>query len=126
MGYRSQVAIAIREEDYELIKEEKKENKDFIELLEMGSEDCSYRKNGIIVLTWNDIKWYDSFSEIEDMEDFMYKLDDKEAPYKFIRIGEDYEDIEIKNNWGNEEKYGDDCVKVDSAISLYRDIDIYL
>ena len=127
MSYMSNVALAIREEDYELLKEERKNNEDLIRLLEMGSEDDSYRKNGIIVLSWNDIKWYDSFSEIEDVENFMHELEKKDAPYKFIRIGEDYDDIEFRSNWGDEDKYDrEECSTIANAVSLYRDIDIYI
>lgn len=46
---------------------------------------------------WNSIKWYSGvpeyFAEIYFIEDFLRNLD--EPAFRFIRIGEDYDDTEV-------------------------------
>jgi hypothetical protein len=123
MGYRSEVAIAMRKEDYELLKEFDKENKNLIELLEMADKK---EYNGAISLKWEWLKWYPEFSEVQAIEEFLCKLSDEDKPYKFIRIGEEYDDIETENNWGDEEKYGEVVSTIYDMIGIIRYIDTYI
>ena len=122
MSYRSDVAIAMRKEDYELLKEFDKENKNLIDLLDSAT---IREKAGAVSLYWEWLKWYDSFSEVEAIEEFLGKLSDEDKPYKFIRIGEDYEDMDVEENWGDEEKYGETCSLVNDLIHIYRGIEFY-
>lgn len=50
---------------------------------------------------WNSIKWYsgdpEHFAEIYFIEDFLRNLD--EPDFRFIRIGEDYDDIEVMGDF---------------------------
>ena len=122
MGYRSDVAITMRKEDYELLKEFDKENKNLIDLLESAT---IREKAGAVSLYWEWLKWYDSFSEVEAIEEFLGKLSDEDKPYKFIRIGEEWDDIEREENWGDEMKYGEVCYTVNDLIHIYRGIEFY-
>ena len=122
MSYRSDVAITMRKEDYELLKEFDKENKNLIDLLESAT---IREKAGAVSLYWEWLKWYDSFSEVEAIEEFLGKLSDEDKPYKFIRIGEEWDDIEREENWGDEMKYGEVCYTVNDLIHIYRGIEFY-
>ena len=123
MGYRSEVAISMRKEDFELLKEFDKENKNLMELLEVAEIKKSW---GVVVVKWDSLKWYPEFLEIQAIEEFLGKLSDEDKPYKFIRIGEYADDTEVEYNYGNEEKYGDIAYRVNDMIDVTRYIDIYI
>jgi len=84
-----------------------------------------YEEKGNMLFKWDSIKWYDSYEEIRAIEDFLDWCDSEHVPvsdeqkaqdksptpvthvdgdecYKFIRIGEEYEDIETRGCgfWG--------------------------
>lgn len=49
---------------------------------------------------WDSIKWYQMFEEIACINSVMEELDDED--FLFIRIGEDFEDLEIQGRyWEN-------------------------
>lgn len=49
---------------------------------------------------WNSVKWYQMFEEIACINSVMEELDDED--FLFIRIGEDFEDLEIQGRyWDN-------------------------
>ena len=123
MGYRSEVAIAIRKEDYELLKEFDKENQNLIELLEIAN---IKEYNEVICLKWDWLKWYSEFPEVQAIEEFLAKLSDEDKPYKFIRIGEDIDDTEVEYNYGDEEKYRDVSYRINDMIGVERYINTYI
>lgn len=96
MGYRSEIAIALRKNDYEDLKNfAKHENReDVTKILEKGEMNklpCS--DNNYIILYWDWIKWYGD--EISFIDEFLKNLEDKDdKAYEFICIGEDYSDAE--------------------------------
>lgn len=55
-------------------------------------------------------KWYDSFEGIQAHESFLSSLDDKPIAARFVRIGEDENDIETRT-------YGDGCDGFDDLYS---------
>lgn len=81
--------------------------------------------NGVICLRWDWLKWYSEFSEVQAIEEFLVKLSDEDKPYKFIRIGEDIEDIEIEYNYG-EDKYRNISYEVNDMIGVERYINTYI
>ena len=70
----------------------------------------NYNGDGNMLFTWDHIKWYDSYEEVRALEDFMDWCDGEEVPhpvdddetiagdecYRFVRIGEEYDDIETR------------------------------
>lgn len=50
----------------------------------------------------SNIKWYDNFSTTQAHAQFLASLEDKPIAARFVRIGEDVEDIETQN-------YGEGC-----------------
>ena len=55
---------------------------------------------GTVAFCWSGVKWYSDFEGVAFVENFMADLDDED--YYFIRIGEDYDDIEVIGGfWDN-------------------------
>lgn len=123
MGYRSEIAISMRKEDFELLKEFDKENKNLIELLEVAEVKES---RGVMVIKWDSLKWYPEYPEVQAITKFLGKLSEAAKPYKFIRIGEDVNDTEVKYDYGDEEKYEDIAYRINDIIDLARYVDIYI
>jgi len=49
------------------------------------------------LVSWSGIKWYESYPEVNVIEKFTCEMDeetDKSEMFRFVRVGEDYEDIE--------------------------------
>lgn len=68
----------------------------------------------------NSTKWYDSFERIQAHESFLSSLDDKPIAARFVRIGEDENDIETRT-------YGDGCDGFDDLYSyIYPVRSIYI
>lgn len=123
MSYRSDIAIAMRKEDFELLKDFDKENKNLMELLEIAEVKES---RGVAVIKWDSLKWYPEFSEVQAINKFLWQLSNEDKPYRFIRIGEDIDDTEIGYNYGDEEKYGDISYRVNDIIDVTRYINTYI
>ena len=129
MGYRSEVILAI---DAKLVpalmtafakcEETQKLCTQYVDNL-----DTDYEGKGNWLMRWDHIKWYESFPEIEminnliegmeteDLSEFGLK-DDENAPdysemFRFVRIGEDMDDNEQRG-------YGFDNIYISRAISL--------
>ena len=98
MGYRSEVGIKCGENAYKMFEQAIKDggfNTCFV-------PDTVYKdSNNHYTLSWEWVKWYDEFDGVQDIEHVMDILDgladydnDKGYGYHFIRIGEEYGDIE--------------------------------
>ena len=108
MGYRSDVAIAIHKDlqgDFltflnteKLMAEIFGDHSDF-------DLDKDYQGEGHWLFTADDIKWYASFDDYADIQmfekfmDAMEEVVEKREKYRFIRIGEEIEDIEYRGDW---------------------------
>lgn len=110
MGYRSDVALVMypnKPEDFHLLKLYVDESliasipewdEDHYEIIETGYESLPK----YIKFYWVSIKWYDSFDGVRVFTDAMrnwaelFELDAHEYKFnfEFIRIGDEYEDIE--------------------------------
>ncbi len=122
MGYRSEVALATRKQDFKILKNLAKENQivlDFIDEADIKADD------DIVILHWDWVKWYSDYPEIKAIDKFLDELREKNAPYKFIRIGESVEDVEVDINYGNEDEYGEDITeRIDTVIEVNRSVNI--
>ena len=114
MGYRSDVAIAIH-------KDLQGDFLTFLKSTELMAEifgdmsdfelDKDYQGDGHWLFTANSIKWYTNFDDYKDIqvfEDFMDAMEEEEEKrekYRFLRIGEELEDIEYRGDWWESELY---------------------
>lgn len=108
MGYRSEVRIATTREGYDLMCDRIdfiSEGHDSYPL--MGSErqpEFFDEENGTVVFGWDNIKWYAGlFCDVTNVVEAMGELEEQEIPYEFCRIGEDWDDIELRTSGENDE-----------------------
>ena len=102
MGYRSEVVLAVNKEILpeflaHLATNDAAKRLVFSDHCEL---DQDYQGEGHLLVAWTGIKWYEGYPEIDTFENFMNECGemvdnkDKEEMFKFVRIGEDYADIE--------------------------------
>ena len=96
MGYRSDVAIAITKEEY--VKAVLRQ--DFPDALK---EEQYVEQAGVLYWFLEGWKWYDSFTDIKEIDDFLQKLEeveteDNEYIYGFMRMGEADDDFEERGD----------------------------
>ena len=122
MGYRSEVKIAMKLSDYEemINRLEYYTNKDSIKyFIEMCSvKNVISEGEKVVILYWDWIKWYPEYKEVEYIENYLTELAEQSKPYKFVRIGEESTDIEVKDSWGED---GDNCCDIIRA-EVYTEI----
>lgn len=106
MGYHSDVYIAMTKTRYkDMIAEALcSDENGFENLFIYPDEICYEDSSNMIVFKIYNIKWYQDYSEVSFIQNFLF---DSEDGYNFIRIGEDFGDIEKKNDEGyfGEEKW---------------------
>lgn len=108
MGYRSTVKIMLEPKAYEKVMNSIKEYND-----KCGEEYTPFKpdsditnKDGVHIIMWEDVKWYDSFEDVQSVEKVLRKLNDLSDDdlecyrYKELRIGEDNATEEYSNDWG--------------------------
>ena len=108
MGYRSDVAIAIHKDlqgDFlTFLKTEELMAQIFGDMSDFEF-DKDYQCEGHWLFTCNSIKWYTTFNEFEDIQMFEKFMDameedvEKREKFRFLRIGEEIEDIEYRGDW---------------------------
>lgn len=55
---------------------------------------------GFYVLKLNGVKWYSGFPDVQEVEDYLNKLDDED--YAFHRLGEEFGDYENRGSLDDE------------------------
>ena len=107
MGYRSDIGLVLTQSAVQRMhKKLNTLNKnseafsaitDFIAYADKYHEDADTKAK---VYLWNYVKWYDDFKEVNFLEELMQELNEQD--YLFIRIGEDYDDTEVRGDfWDN-------------------------
>ena len=98
MGYRSQIALKTTTEGWILLKR-------FNDKIENPAErplrylTVSKTPTGFYKISHDYIKWYEEYPQVENFEKALDQMRAQNIPYVFIKIGEDYEDVVIQNNW---------------------------
>ena len=98
MGYRSKVRIVTTKEGYDLMR-------DFVDahteegeprLIGRDVEPEIFDEHlGSVVFGWNDVNWYVEVREVRCVEDALLRLCDECIPYCKVRVGADWDDIEV-------------------------------
>lgn len=104
MGYYSEVAIVIRKRDAKRLFTEvaKRPEDDNVRWLvehcaaKADVNDFDTNPDGVQVLHWEWVKWYDEFEEVKYIMNFIRSLGD--GNYEFMRIGEEDGDCEHEGN----------------------------
>lgn len=99
MGYYSDVAIVTTEDGYKTLTGLIAQKTDLNNLLldceishgTLGKEPNKY---SYVYLQFNNVKWYEESEDIKAVMDSLDDLENENIPYRFTRVGEDYDDVE--------------------------------
>ena len=100
MGYRSNVAFAFTKENNDKLLEKHKDDQEFLDFL----NSLLYHEQDIdkkVVYYDELLKWYGTYPDIKKIEEFFDELDSekKVSEYGFLRLGEDFGDIEMRGEF---------------------------
>ena len=119
MGYRSEVAIAMKKSDFEELEARVKiDNREEVANL-LEANDNFVDRGDIIIIRWDWVKWYEEYTDVRYIEDYLCELNEQGHPYSFVRVGESYDDIDERISFGED---GNDysC----DVVHFFRGIDI--
>lgn len=98
MGYRSDVYLAVSKEEVEITQH----NQPIIGKLLSEADEIVVRDDKVFY-EFHDVKWYYDCHDIAALMEWLAELDENSedflVPYQFVRIGEEYEDIEHLGSW---------------------------
>ena len=113
MGYRSEVILAVGPEVMPqfmvtMAKSPEARRMCFADADTMIKDYCDIE--GAFLFRWDHVKWYDSFEEVEAIQDFMQWCADEQIEvdgeqvnadeyFRFVRIGAEMDDNEVQG-WG--------------------------
>ena len=107
MGYRSDIRIITSKDGFETLKEfikgYLKDNKEDYNLL----EECDIKEEGKeqCYFGWNYVKWYEhDYPEVIAIMEGLNHLGENEYSYRYMRIGESYDDIEEQSYDGEKDE----------------------
>lgn len=85
-------------------------------------------ESGFYKITFCDVKWYDSYTSVQNFNKVLDMYDEQDIPYSFIRLGEDTEDIEHRRNYPDdmpsEIEYFEPIVDVNDEDTDYIPVDL--
>ena len=108
MGYRSQVYLKTTTEGWIVMKKfnDSIEDRDYQPL---DGAEVNKTESGYYKISFYDIKWYDSYTSVQNFNKVLHMYDEQDIPYSFIRWGEDTEDIEHRRNYPDDMPYEIEC-----------------
>ena len=114
MGYRSQVVLAISKEliPFLMLATSKSKEAEALVFRSADKFDRDYGGDKSWLLMWDNIKWYESYSSVDAIEQFVaeaesddYNITDDDGNkvhssdlVRFVRVGEDTDDITVRGN----------------------------
>lgn len=116
MGYYSDITLKTTTEGYLACKIFNDKIEDFADKPLDGTT-IKRTASGFYKIILESVKWYDSYPSVNNFNKMLLQLEDLDIPYKFIRIGEDYNDIEMREHYTDDmpEEISDFCVSIEYA-----------
>lgn len=109
MGYRSDVKLILTDKGMSMLKAklpEPKEDETLVWGLNEIYQAIKIDDNKYWLIEWHDIKWYDDAASEYEVPCAVLKLRNElremDEPFQFMRVGEDYEDIEVERCYSKE------------------------
>lgn len=94
MGYRSNVSIVLKKDDFERLAGLSAQcDYDYIASADTLETFVRHDGQAWVHLGWVDVKWYVDFSEVRLIQDFL-----ADVPHEFLRSGDELEDVEHENS----------------------------
>lgn len=114
MGYRSNVTYTMTRESFDELLAELARTSDDPLIKDEGDGEIGFSENfddpeldergNTVILQWRDAKWYVDCGCSKTLDDFVKAFDkvvvDADRDYSYLRIGENYNDIEASMNTG--------------------------
>jgi len=98
MGYRSDVHLKTTSEGWVIIQ--KYNNSIAIpDDRPLRYAEVNKSPTGCYKISFTDVKWYESFKDVNNFMDMLPLLDEQDIPYSYIRLGEETNDIDYRTNW---------------------------
>lgn len=124
MGYRSDVRIVTSKEGFEKLSEFVKnylieKNVDVKDYNLLEELEIKVEGKEQIYFGWNWIKWYDGYENVDAIMDGLEQLEENKFSYKYMRLGENYDDIEEQDYDGDKDK--DICLEYPNIIREFDD-----
>lgn len=98
MGYRSSVYLKTTTEGWLIMKR----FNDKIEKLDdkpLAYAEVNKSPDGFYKISYEDLKWYDTYTQVQNFNKVLHIYESEDIPYSFIRIGEDTTDLEFNQNY---------------------------
>ena len=106
MGYRSNVALAIKAEKIKYFLKAvalQPSCRDLFEAsaLEIFTEFDDIDDENGIVFVWENIKWYSSYEDVQLIDKYIKEMDnsDELSSYYLVRVGDEADDMECRGGW---------------------------
>lgn len=104
MGYRSNIYLKTTTEGYLMLK------KMDDSIHNPSDKPLAYSEikrtpSGFYKITFEDLKWYESYPQVQNFNKVLDQMDRQDIPYSFIRLGEDTADIEHRRNYPDDMPY---------------------
>lgn len=98
MGYCSDVGLCLTIQGVKALEEAKLTSTTENALNLVSFPDVKNKhESGAVAFFWASMKWYHIFEEVGFVNNFLATLDDED--YLFIRVGEDYDDVEVSGGF---------------------------
>lgn len=134
MGYYSNVRIIVKKEDFKILynyvekylKENCTEdfdnllNEEIIKYMDGFKEEKSLNGTDFYYIGYPYVKWYEEYDEVKSIMNGLIYLDEHNKPFRFCRIGENYDDIE---EIYSHEAYEDDVLPYPQIIKIIKTFD---
>ena len=97
MGYRSDVFLAMKEQSFKDMLAFFKSDTMCIEVLKSTNR---YIQEGWVLLHWSDIKWYEGYSYVDAVINFIMLSPIDDLDYEYHVLGEEDDDYETRGTPG--------------------------
>lgn len=107
MGYRSDVRIVTSKDGYEKLKEfvaNYLKEKDYTEYNLLNECNIEEQGKGQCYMGWNYLKWYEGYPEVDAIMEGLDYLEENEYSFRYMIIGESYDDVEERFYDGDKDK----------------------
>ena len=85
-------------------------------------------ESGYYKITFHDVKWYDSYTSVQNFNKVLDMYEEQDIPYSFIRLGEEMADIEHRRSWTDdmppEIEYFEPIVNINDEDTDYTPVDL--